>query len=50
MEVLGNEHIENLAQIWNSRPMQILFIIVKRMPDAGEGGGDPVKYAYVWIT
>ena len=49
MEVLGDENIENLAQIWNSRPVQILLIIVKRMPDAGEGGGDPVKYAYVWI-
>ena len=48
MHVLSDEYIQYLAQVRNCWPMQVLLIIVKRMPHAWKGCRNPVQDADVF--
>lgn len=42
-EVLQNKNLQDLIEVLNSGTVQVLLVVIKRVPHRGKGGGDKVK-------
>lgn len=43
IEVLQNKDLQDLVQVLNGGTVQVLLVVIKSVPNGGEGGGDEVK-------
>lgn len=43
VEVLQNKNLQDLVEVLNGGTVQILLVVIKSVPDRGEGGGDEVE-------
>lgn len=43
VEVLQNKNLQDLGEVLNGGSVQVLLVVVKSVPDGGEGGGDEVE-------
>lgn len=43
VEVLQNKNLQDLVQVLNGGSVQVLLVVVKSVPNGGEGGRDEVE-------
>lgn len=43
VEVLQNKNLQDLVEVLNGGAIQVLLVVVKRVPHGREGGGDEVE-------
>lgn len=43
VEVLQNENLHDLVEVLDGGAVQVLLVVVKRVPHGREGGGDEVE-------
>ena len=49
MEILGDENVENFAEIGNCRSVQVRLVVFELVPLAGKGSRDPVDYSHAAV-
>lgn len=47
-EVLQNKNLQDLIEVLNSGTVQVLLVVIKRVPHRRKGGGDKVKDPNTW--
>lgn len=43
VEVLQNKHLQDLVEVLNGGAIQVLLVVIERVPHGREGGGDKVE-------
>lgn len=43
VEVLQHEHLQDLVEVLDGGAVQVLLVVIKRVPHRGEGGGDEME-------
>lgn len=49
VEVLQNKNLQDLVEVLNSGAIQVLLVVIKRVPHGREGGGDEVEDAHTSV-
>lgn len=48
IEVFQDEDLQDLVEVLDGGAIQVLLVVVKRVPHGREGGGDEVEDLYTW--
>lgn len=48
VEILQNKNLQDLVQVLNGGSVQVLLVVLKSVPNGGEGGGDEVEDVDTW--
>lgn len=43
IEVLQHKHLQDLVEVHDGGAVQVLLVVIKRVPHRGEGGGDEME-------
>lgn len=48
VEVLQNKNLQDLVEVLNGGAIQVLLVVIERVPHGREGGGDKVEDVHTW--